>query len=115
MNNLKWLLDADEFWSGCGKVHNTLRHLGSILDFVKIPYAVFGRAAAFAHGFEQYTLDTDVIVVTADGLQKMQQILPSRGFTMISERRFRDSLTELEFKIILSGRLAGPEPSDPLS
>jgi hypothetical protein len=29
---------------------------------------------------------------------------------MISERRFRDSLTDLDFKIILSGRLAGPEP-----
>ena len=104
------LLDAGEFWSGSGKIHNTLRHLGSILDAVGIPYAVFGRAAAFAHGFEQYNLDTDVIVVTEDGLQKMQRVLPFRGFTMISERRFRDSLTDLEFKIIRSGRLAGPEP-----
>ena len=110
MNNLKWLLDAGEFWSGSGKIHNTLRHLGSILDLEEIPYAVFGRAAQLAHGFEQYDLDTDVIVATDDGLQKMQRILPSRGFTMISERRFRDSLTDLEFKIILTGRLAGPEP-----
>jgi hypothetical protein len=110
MKNLQWLLDADEFWSGSGKIHNTLRHLGSILDAVGIPYAVFGRAAAFAHGFEQYNLDTDVIVVTDVGLQKMQRILPFRGFTMISDRRFRDSLTDLEFKVILSGRLAGPEP-----
>jgi hypothetical protein len=110
MKNLQWLLDADEFWSGSGKVHNTLRHLGSILDVVRIPYAVFGRAAAFAHGFEQYNLDTDVVVVTEKGLQKMQRVLPFRGFTTISERRFRDSLTDLEFKIILSGRLAGPEP-----
>jgi len=103
-------LDAGEFWSGSGKIHNTLRHLGGILDFVAIPYAVFGRAAAFAHGFEQYNLDTDVIVVTNEGLQKMQRVLPSRGFAMIAERRFRDSLTDLEFKIIRSGRLAGPEP-----
>jgi len=110
MKNLQWLLDADEFWSGSGKIHNTLRHLGSILDAVGIPYAVFGRAAAFAHGFEQYNLETDVIVVTEEGLQKMQRVLPFRGFTMISERRFRDSLTDLEFKIIRSGRLAGPEP-----
>ena len=110
MKNLQWLLDADEFWSGSGKIHNTLRHLGSILDAVGIPYAVFGRAAAFAHGFEQYNLNTDVIVVTEEGLQKMQRVLPFRGFTMISDRRFRDSLTDLEFKIILSGRLAGPEP-----
>jgi hypothetical protein len=110
MNNLKWLLDAGEFWSGCGKIHNTLRHLGSILDVVGIPYAIFGRAAAFAHGFEQYNLDTDVIVVTNEGLQKMQRVLPPRGFAMISERRFRDSLTDLDFKIIRTGRLAGPEP-----
>jgi hypothetical protein len=103
MKNLQWLLDADEFWSGSGKIHNTLRHLGSILDVVGIQYAVFGRAAAFAHGFEQYNLDTDVIVVTDDGLQKMQRSLPFRGFTMISERRFRDSLTDLEFKVIVSG------------
>jgi hypothetical protein len=103
------LLDAGEFWSGSGKIHNTLRHLGSILDFVGIPYAVFGRTAAFAHGFEQYNLDTDVIVVTEEGLQKMQRVLPFRGFTIISERRFRDSLTDLEFKIIRSGRPAGPE------
>ena len=110
MDSLKWLLDAGEFWSGCGKIHNTLRHLGSILDLEAIPYAVFGRAAQFAYGFEQYNLDTDMIVVTADGLQKMQRILPTRGFSMISERRFRDSLTDLEFKIIRSGPLAGPEP-----
>ena len=110
MKNLQWLLDADEFWSSCGKVHNTLRHLGSTLDVAGIPYAVFGRAAAFAHGFEQYNLDTDVIVATEEGLQKMQRVLPFRGFTMISERRFRDSLTDLEFKIIRSGRLAGPQP-----
>jgi hypothetical protein len=110
MTNLQWLLDADEFWSGSGKVHNTLRHLGSILDVARIPYAVFGRAAAFAHGFEQYNLDTDVIVVTEEGLQKMQRVLPFRGFTMTSERRFRDSLTDVEFKTIPSGRLAGPEP-----
>jgi hypothetical protein len=110
MNRLGWLLDAGEFWCGCGRIHNMLRHLGSILDFEEIPYAVFGRAAQFAHGFEQYNLDTDVIIVTADGVQKMQRCLPVRGFTMISERRFRDSLTDLEFKIILSGRLAGPEP-----
>jgi len=68
MNNLKWLLDAGEFWSGSGKIHNTLRHLGSILDLEEIPYAVFGRAAQLAHGFEQYDLDTDVIVATDDGL-----------------------------------------------
>jgi hypothetical protein len=110
MKNLQWLLDADEFWSGSGKIHNTLRHLGSILDVVRIPYAVFGRAAAFAHGFEQYNLDTDVVVVTDEGSQKMRRILPFRGFTAISERRFRDSLTDLEFKVIRSGRLAGPEP-----
>jgi hypothetical protein len=110
MDSLKWLLDAGDFWSGCGKIHNTLRHLGSILDLEEIPYAVFGRAAQFAHGFEQYNLDTDMIVVTADGLQKMQRIFPSRGFSMTSERRFRDSLTDLEFKVVLNGRLAGPEP-----
>ncbi|MEA2413817.1 MAG: hypothetical protein QOI58_474 [Thermoanaerobaculia bacterium] len=111
MNSFKkTLLDAGEFWCGCGRIHNTLRHLGSILDLVGIPYAVFGRAAQFAHGFEQYNLDTDVIVVTAEGFEKMQRSLPARGFTMISERRFRDSLTDLEFKVILSGRLAGPEP-----
>jgi hypothetical protein len=104
------LLDAGDFWCGCGKIHNMLRHVGSILDFVGIPYAVFGRAAAFAHGFEQYNLDTDLIVVTEEGLQKMQRVLPFRGFTIISERRFRDSLTDLEFKIIRSGRLAGPAP-----
>jgi len=110
MNSLKWLLDAGEFWCGCGRIHNTLRHLGSVLDLEGIPYAVFGRAAAFAHGFEQYNLDTDVIVATEEGLRKMQRVLPFRGFTIISERRFRDSLTDLEFKIIRSGRLAGPEP-----
>jgi hypothetical protein len=59
--------DADEFWSGAGKVHNTLRHVGAILDCEGIAYAVMGRAAQMAHGFEQYNLNTDVFIVRPKG------------------------------------------------
>jgi hypothetical protein len=109
MNDLKWLLDAGEFWSGSGKIHDTLRRLGAALDREGIPYAVFGRAAQFAHGFEQYNLDTDVVVVTADGLQATQRCLSDSGYTMVSERRFHDPTTDLDFRVVLAGTPAGPD------
>jgi hypothetical protein len=70
---------------------------------------VLGRAAQMAHGFEQYNLDIDVLLVTAAGLKAMQQRLPARGFVKLSERYFRDSTTDLDFKVIVAGELAGPE------
>ena len=99
--------DADEFWVGAGKVHNTLRHVGAILDCEGIAYAVLGRAAQMAHGFEQYNLNVDVLLVTADGLAKMQLRLPARGFVKLSDRRFLDTTTNLEFKVVVAG-----EPAD---
>jgi len=101
--------DADEFWSGAGKVHNTLRHVGAILDCEGIAYAVMGRAAQMAHGFEQYNLNTDVFVVTCEGLEKMQRRLPARGFIKLSERRFRDTTTDLEFKVVVAGEPAASD------
>jgi hypothetical protein len=103
--------DADEFWSGAGKVHNTLRHVGAILDCEGIAYAVMGRAAQMAHGFEQYNLNTDVIVVTSDGLKAMHRRLPARGFIKLSERRFRDTTTDLEFRVVVTGELAAGDSS----
>jgi len=101
--------DADEFWSGAGKVHNTLRHVGAILDCEVIAYAVMGRAAQMAHGLEQYNLNTDVFIVTSDGLKAMHQRLPARGFIKLSERRFRDTTTDSEFKVAVAGEPAASD------
>jgi hypothetical protein len=103
------LLDAGDFCCGAGKVHHTLRHVGAILDWLAIPYAVYGRAAQMAHGFEQYNLDTDVLLVTADGLDAMHQQLPVRGFMKLPERRFRDTTTGLDFKVIVAGEPASTD------
>ena len=103
--------DADEFWSGAGKVHNTLRHVGAILDCEGIAYAVMGRAAQMAHGFEQYNLSTDVFIVTSEGLGAMHRRLPARGFVKLSERRFCDTTTDLEFRVVVAGELAAGDSS----
>lgn len=103
------LLDAGDFWSGAGKVQNTLRHVGAILDCEEISYAVLGRAAQMAHGLEQYNLDPDALLVTAEGLKAMHQCLTKHGFMKLSERRFRDTKTDLDFRVIVAGELAGTE------
>jgi hypothetical protein len=47
--------------------------------------------------------------VTSDGLKAMHRRLPARRFIKLSERRFRDTTTDSEFKVVVAGEPAASD------
>src|SRR6476660_6726515 len=62
-------------------VHQTLRKIAAKLSDLKIPYAVAGGMALVAHGFLRGTIDVHILV-TADGLKQIHQLLEGPGYIL---------------------------------
>jgi len=66
------------YFMGHGDLNKTLAQLTSDLREHGIDYAVIGAVALFAHGYERFTENIN-LVLTAEGLEKFRKELLGRG------------------------------------
>ncbi len=78
-----WALsEGSQFFHGSGSVQETLRRICARFDALRIPCAVCGGMALFAHGYRRFTEVVDVLV-TEVGLQKIHSELKGLGYTTL--------------------------------
>jgi hypothetical protein len=115
------LQEAAKFFMGTDPVHKTLRSIAARLEELHIPYAIAGGMALVAHGYERTTQDVDILL-TADGLAKVQRQLEGLGYVppFAGSKNLRDTQTGVRIEFLIAGQFPGdgkpkpvafPEPS----
>src|SRR5207248_5469732 len=81
----KALIELDMFFQERDPVHKTLRRLVKKLEKAKIPYAVVGGMAVFAHEYRRATNDVDILL-TPEGLQLFRQKFVPKDYDPVPSR-----------------------------
>jgi hypothetical protein len=102
------------FFEGEGKVQKSLQRIARRLDELGIPYAVAGGMALFAHGYQRFTDDIDILM-TRDDLARMHEALDGRGWIrpFSTSKNLRDAQTGVRIEFLISGGYPGdgkPKP-----
>jgi hypothetical protein len=109
------LREAEEFFMGRGKVHQTMDRITERLTKAGIPYAIIGGMAINAHGYERNTTDVDLLT-TRDGLDDIHKKIVGRGFVPAfagARKTFKDATTGVKVEFITEGEYPGdgkPKP-----
>jgi hypothetical protein len=100
--------EADAHFSERSEVQITLRRLARDLDALGIPYAVVGAMAMYAHKFERFTIDVDLIV-DRDGLKRLHEALDGRGYLPPFEasKNLRDTQNGVRIDLLVAGSFPG--------
>jgi hypothetical protein len=108
--------EGSHFLEGRGAVHETLRRLVQRLDELGIPYAIAGGMALFAHGYQRFTDDIDLLV-TREGLKRVHQKLDGLGYVRPFEKskNLRDANTKVKIEFLLTGDYPGDGKPKPVS
>lgn len=103
------------FEKGSG-VHQTLRKISRKLNELKIPYAVAGAMALFAHGFRRFSEDIQILV-TPDGLKQIHDDLEGLGYVAPFEgsRNLRDAESGVRVEFLVSGEFPGDGKPKPVA
>lgn len=107
--------EATAFFMRDDPVHRTLNAIARRLDEAAVPYAVAGGMALVAHGYDRTTVDVDVLV-TAEGLDKIQQRLVGLGYRPAiegSRKQLRDTEHGVRVEFLVTGDFPGdgrPKP-----
>jgi hypothetical protein len=110
------------FFDGQGRVQKTLIRIAGRLDELGIPYAVAGGMALFAHGYQRFTDDIDILM-TREDVERMHAELDGRGWIrpFSTSKNLRDAQTGVRIEFLISGGFPGdgkpkpvmfPVPSD---
>ena len=122
-SNFRWAMsEASDFLERRGPVHLALANVTAKLKELSIPYAVVGGMALFAHGYERFTSDVDILV-THDGLKKIHQELDGLGYLppFAGSKHLRDTNTKVKIEFLTTGDFPGdgkpkpvafPDPAD---
>ncbi len=71
---LDWALrEASMHFEEQSAVYRTLRRIAQRLGELKVPYAIAGGMALFAHGFRRFTEDVDVLAFLFNQLEMRKQ------------------------------------------
>ena len=70
----RMLREASAYFSGAGRLYETLRRLTQRLDTEGIPYALLEELALAGHGCPRLTEDIDLLL-TASGLERFSERL----------------------------------------
>ena len=70
--------EALQYFAGRGKIQRALNRLTAEFKDRNIGYVVIGAVALFAHGFQRYTKNLDV-VLTNEGFEKFRKEMLGRG------------------------------------
>ena len=111
------LRDADDFFSGQGPVHTTLRRLADRLDRENISYALIGAMALNLLGYVRQTVDLYVLL-TNEGLERFRREFVGRGYVPAfpgALTSFRDSDTGVRIDVISAGEYPGDGKPKPVS
>lgn len=116
-------LDSNYAWREGGMhfeeknaVHDTLRGITRRLNDLKIPYAVVGGMAMFAHGFRRFTEDVDLLV-TRDGMREILQQLEGLGYVQPAgtSTKLRDTATGVRIEFLITGGFPGDGKCKPVA
>lgn len=120
-NTLPWKyeerLRADRGWGldegglhfeGKSLVRKTLNRLGARLRDLDIPYAAVGGMALFAHGYERFTTDVDILT-TPEALAEIHEKLEGRGYLppFTGSKQLRDTETGVRIEFLVAGQFPG--------
>jgi hypothetical protein len=85
-----------------------MRRLVKRLEKARIPHAVVGGMAVYAHGHERLTADVDVLV-TAEGLAAFRERFVPRHYQSVPgrNRRFIDRTNGITVDLLVTGQAPG--------
>ncbi len=99
---------------GDSPVHAALAKLTTLLDAMRIPYAVVGAMALNEYGYRRATVDL-AILLTADGLARFKQEWLGRGYVerFAGSRGVRDAENDVPIDFLITGDYPGDgKPKD---
>jgi hypothetical protein len=116
------LREISMFFEGRDDVHKSMRRLARKLEKAKIPYAVVGGMAVFAHHYRRTTNDVDFLV-NQQGFDEFQRLLVPKSYAPIPKRprRFVDQVNKVTVDFLVAGHFPGsgkpgpiryPDPAD---
>jgi len=114
---LQWALEEGSLhFEEKSAVHLALRRIADRLAELEVPYAIAGGMALFYHGFRRFTEDVDILV-TGDGLQRIQQALTGLGYLPLFEgsRNLRDAESGVRIEFVVTGEYPGDGKPKPVS
>src|SRR5689334_13846051 len=112
----KRLEEISMFFQGKDEVHKSLRRLIRRLGRVKIPYAVVGGMAVYAHGHRRPTGDVDMLL-TGEGFKKFKEQFVPKNYSTVPKRqwRFVDKVNNVVLDILVTGRYPGLGKPGPIA
>ncbi len=104
------------FHQGKGPVHKTARQVAKRLEKAKIPYAMVGGIAVFAHGHRRATNDVDLLL-TREGFAAFRQLFVPKHYEGQpgSPRQFTDRANDVPLDILVTGFFPGSGKPGPIS
>jgi hypothetical protein len=104
------------FFEGKGRVQQSLLRIARRLDELQIPYAVAGGMALFAHGYQRFTDDIDILM-TRDDLERMHEALDGRGWIrpFSTSKNLRDAQTGVKIEFLIAGGFPGDGKPKPVA
>ena len=108
--------EASEFLEGKGAIHQTLRRIARRLNELGIPYAVAGGLSLFAHGYQRFTKDVDLLV-TREGLRKIHKEMEGLGYIPVfrGSKNLQDTESRVNVEFLVAGQFPGDGKKKPVA
>jgi hypothetical protein len=116
-DDLRWaLMEGSMHFEGKSAVYSTLERITRRLEELKIPYAIAGGMAVFAHGLRRFTEDVDILV-DRDGLEKIHQKLEGLGYIPVfpGSNNLRDAESGVRVEFLVAGDYPGDGKPKPVA
>ncbi len=115
--NLSWALkEGSLHFEGKNAVHETLQRITKRLNDLKIPYAVVGGMAMFAHGYRRFTEDVDLLV-SRESMDRIIEELEGLGYVQPSgtSTKLRDTQSKVKIEFLITGGFPGDGKPKPVA
>jgi hypothetical protein len=113
---LRGLKELAMFFEGRDKVHQSMRRVAKRLDKAKIPYAVVGGMAVFAHNHRRATDDVDILLTPEGFAEFRKQFVPGDYGTVPGRaRRFVDLTNDITLDVLVTGSFPGSGQPGPIA
>ena len=109
--------EARRYFMGEGILNKALARLTNDLDAHGIDYVVIGATALFAHGYQRFTVDIDLLMTPA-GLQKFHDELVGLGYAPAfpgARKSLRSTADGVSIDVVTTGEYPGDGRPKPVS
>ena len=113
----RWGMDQGGLhFEGQSLVQRSLRRMAQRLDNTEVRYAVAGGMSLFAHGFERFTSDVDILV-TREALSIIHERLEGLGYLppFTGSKNLRDTETGVRIEFLIAGEFPGDGKPKPIA